>query len=335
MRSLVEIVEIFRTVGVDEARLRPDVLRLLFECLSRHESRSTPEGQPMPVDSPRPPMAAPISGTVFSKRTIAVLAVVTTGCAAAALAMWWSGRPVTYSRTLAEQPPVTLEDGSTVSLNVQSVIEVRFSRTHRRVRLVRGEAFFNVTRQASRPFEVTSGDAEVRVLGTQFNLCQRSGQARVAVIEGLVSVQAAPGQSPEHPPESPPEAPLTLGPGEAASIRGSEITKEPQPDLKTLLAWRKGYVVADDEPLADIAAELNLHNVRQLRISGNSIARKRISANVQANHPETFVAFLGLDPELSVRDVSDGWIVEPRQATGNSPRNRRPHTTPSPRSNQH
>ena len=83
----------------------------------------------------------------------------------------------------------TLPDGSTVELNAGAEIAVNFTPERRSVRLVRGEAFFSVTKDATRPFVVSASGVEVRAVGTAFAVrCDTEGVG-VLVTEGRVAVE--------------------------------------------------------------------------------------------------------------------------------------------------
>ena len=89
-----------------------------------------------------------------------------------------------------------LPDGSVALLNTDSAIDTAFTATERRVRIVRGEVFFTVAKDAARPFVVTAGTVAVRAVGTAFNVQRHHGSVEVLVTEGRVRVtDAADGRS--------------------------------------------------------------------------------------------------------------------------------------------
>src|SRR5690606_5015875 len=75
-----------------------------------------------------------------------------------------------YATKVGERLNVRLEDGSIVALNTATVLEVAYSPGRRDVRLVRGQALFEVARNHDRPFIVTAGDRRVTALGTAFDV---------------------------------------------------------------------------------------------------------------------------------------------------------------------
>lgn len=97
----------------------------------------------------------------------------------------------TLSTAKGEQYSVTLSDGTKVWLNAASSLRfpIQFTGKERKVEVV-GEAYFEVTRNASKPFYVTSGNTNVQVLGTSFNINAYDNEpmVRTTLLEGSVSI---------------------------------------------------------------------------------------------------------------------------------------------------
>ncbi|MEQ9216557.1 MAG: FecR domain-containing protein [Cyclobacteriaceae bacterium] len=111
-------------------------------------------------------------------------------------------KPIAYieKSSLAGQKITTvLSDGTKVHLNSNSklIVPERFEEDKRRVQLI-GEAFFDVARDESKPFQITTEDFVINVLGTSFNVsAYQEGSNHVAVKEGIVSVKTDPFRSVE------------------------------------------------------------------------------------------------------------------------------------------
>lgn len=89
---------------------------------------------------------------------------------------------------VGETRTLTLADGSRVQLNTNTELRVAYSREERRIQLLRGEAYFDVVRQTARPFTVDAGRANIRVLGTEFNVERNPNSTRISVTDGVVTV---------------------------------------------------------------------------------------------------------------------------------------------------
>jgi transmembrane sensor len=158
----------------------------------------------------------------------------------------------------------TLPDGSRVTVDRNSAIAVAFDAGQRRVELLEGEAFFEVTRDLARPFRVVAAGGTSEALGTAYAVRLEPDGARVAVVEGRVAVsaQAAPGVRRE----------VTAG----TVLRYSEAGHLQSPvalGAGRALAWRQGRVVLVDRPLPEALAELErYHPGRILLLSGGRTA---------------------------------------------------------------
>ncbi|MDR1273953.1 MAG: DUF4974 domain-containing protein [Odoribacteraceae bacterium] len=142
---------------------------------------------------------------------------------------------------------LTLPDGTSVTLNASSRLSFprRFAGDERRVRL-EGEAFFDVTRDTARPFIVETGRAEVKVLGTRFNVAAYPDNAagHATLVEGRVEVRV-PGQPV-----------IELLPGEQAYRSGGAWEKRPV-DAGQYTSWMKGKFLFKDTELEEIARQLS------------------------------------------------------------------------------
>ena len=93
-----------------------------------------------------------------------------------------------YRTQVGERRVIALKDGSHVHLNTGSTIEVALKKDRRLVRLVKGEAMFEVAHDRQRPFLVDAGSAQMRAVGTAFNVRIRENIVELTVTEGSVAV---------------------------------------------------------------------------------------------------------------------------------------------------
>src|ERR1700756_5363850 len=91
-----------------------------------------------------------------------------------------------------EQQTQRLADNSLLRLNTDTEVTVRYSARDRLVTIARGEAAFEVTHEAGRPFRVLAGPAEIRDLGTKFDVRLKDRSTLVTVVEGEVAVEPSP-----------------------------------------------------------------------------------------------------------------------------------------------
>jgi transmembrane sensor len=189
--------------------------------------------------------------------------VVTSGSA------WWLSRPPVYETRVGEQQVVMLADHTRVALNTNSELEIKYSKAERRVVLDHGEALFEVSHDAARPFLVVSGDQIVRAIGTKFVVRHEDGQTRVTLLEGRVQVlgpQATHGT-----------ALATLKPGQRVTVTAGAGASLDTPPLDAATAWRHGEIVFDNSTLIDAAEEFNRYSEDHLIIADPQIASLRVS----------------------------------------------------------
>lgn len=152
------------------------------------------------------------------------------------------------STAVGEQRRLVLDDGSIVHLNTDTALAVRFSAAERRIELLRGEAFFEVAPNPTRPFMVAARDGTARAVGTAFSVREASDHVAVAVTEGKVSV-TAPAQGANS---------ILLGPGGQARYStgpAAKVARAIAPE--NVAAWRDGRIIFDGLPFDEAVAELD------------------------------------------------------------------------------
>jgi transmembrane sensor len=158
-----------------------------------------------------------------------------------------------------ETRTIALEDGSSVILASHSAAVIEYRDGERRVRLLDGEAAFNVAPDRARPFIVAAGGGETRALGTRFIVAWRDGGVTVTGVEHRIRVMAG-------------AAARELGPGEAVHY-GRFAGPDAVPADRYAGAWQKGIVVVENRPLFEIADELERYSDRSIWVLGD--ARER------------------------------------------------------------
>jgi len=123
-----------------------------------------------------------------SGRRIRLYAIAASVLCAVVAGTWIYVQRGTYSTATGEQRSVRLEDGSTLELNSQSKVRVRFTEHQRNIELIEGQALFRVAKDAARPFIVATDNTHVRAVGTQFDVYRKSSGTVVTVLEGHVAV---------------------------------------------------------------------------------------------------------------------------------------------------
>lgn len=209
--------------------------------------------------------------------------------------------PQSFETRFGEQRFVRLDDGSGITLNTTSRVEVKLSKGHRVIRLVRGEALFDVAHDPARPFDVYSGNAILRAVGTRFDVDVRPNRTTVTVVEGVVSLTHGLGDA----------LPLGNTPLLHASDRvviDSSGPGTPQHDVRLdeATAWTRQQFIFNSRTLGEVADEFNRYNRARIVIDSPELRSRQISGVFKANDPTSFVAFLASIPGVHIRDDGGG-----------------------------
>lgn len=176
-----------------------------------------------------------------------------------------------------------LADGSKIILNTASEVRVDLNQFERRVELEQGEAFFDVVKDAKRPFIVAAGDRRILVLGTKFSVRRDADDIRVVVTEGAVQVESQGLYKPER---------LTAGAVAHAGKTGTLVRQKPLNEVEEELSWRGGLLVFRDRTLADAITEFNRYTERKIVILDPRIAAMRVAGSFSSTNAEDFVHLL-------------------------------------------
>jgi len=241
-----------------------------------------------------------------------------------------------------ERREVVLADGSLLQVDPESRLRVTYSDSVRKVFLERGRALFHVAKNPNRPFLVQADDTTVRAVGTTFGVEQLLQGVIVTVAEGKVAVFPTsraggttaqntdvprPGISnnPDdiHVPgaraHSGNEASSAISSGGKAHAAGEVLLSANQQivvqnsgsaeavreiDSQRALAWARGRLIFQNDPLGQVIAEFNRYNHVRLTVADPELAAKPVSGVFNAAEPEAFIAFLQSVTDIEV--VRDG-----------------------------
>ena len=241
------------------------------------------------------------------RRRLAVAASLLLACFAVAFAAWWQlARHPTYATRIGEQRTVTLTDGSTVVLNADTRIKVRFTDATRVIDLVEGEALFHVAKNPSRPFIVVSGETRVRAVGTQFDVYQKTGGTVVTVVEGRVAVFSSPVQSNTTSATSGQVGKVLLSAGEQVTVAPRKLVTPQRANAAAATAWTEGKLVFDSTPLSEVIQEFNRYSQRPLSIDDPEIINLHISGTFSTHDSTQITHFLAQRFGLVVHNTDEG-----------------------------
>lgn len=209
----------------------------------------------------------------------------------------WSGFFADYTTSPGEQQSLQLADGSTVLLNTDSAVSVDYSDKGRRVTMHRGQAWFQVTADAERPFEVVARHGVIRALGTAFDVAEQDERVVVTVYEHAVRVTLDNGETLASLPE-----------GASVSYRQSLEHVQEQVNIKESGAWHRRQLIFHDRPLREVVAELNRYRKGHIYIADASLNELRLTGVFDTDQQNEALKMIQENLGLNAYSIADRWI---------------------------
>lgn len=180
-----------------------------------------------------------------------------------------------YKTRVGDQEKITLADGSIVTLNTASRIETRMNAQERTVRLLEGEAFFEVAHDPSRPFRVYAGDGMTVAVGTAFSVRLNKDAVEVVVSQGKVAYSRL-ADTPA------PETVAYVTAGETASFSDNVvIEKVAAAEVDRKLSWTEGKLVFAGAPLSSVVADISRYTDIHFDFANQELAEMRVGGVFQ------------------------------------------------------
>ncbi len=212
---------------------------------------------------------------------------------------YWQAWTADFHSGVGEIETITLADGSIVTLDTASAINVDFSPNLRRLTLVRGEIYIETAHDNSnvhRPFVVDCSAGRVRALGTRFSVREQTTDCHAAVYQGAINIQPANNTTSSQ----------ILKAGQAANFNREQI------DVVTKVeahqpAWSQGILLADNLPLSEFVLQLNRYRHGFITCAPE-IAHLRIVGAFPIHDQERILALLQETLPLSVSKQTPWWV---------------------------
>jgi len=248
----------------------------------------------------------------ISPRWAAAAAVVLIALAGAGA--WLGALPTIYETGVGERHVVVLKDGSKVSLDAETRVEVKYSDSRRALRLDRGRAKFDVAKDPLRPFSVAAADKTVVATGTEFSVELLRQDVHVILYEGHVAVLGPTSVShvaqPLHLASNgaiPADQLLTPGHELVAPLATAAASVAVTDPVRTL-AWEGGQQVFVDEPLASAVERVDRYADKKISIGDPAAGRVQITGVFMNGDTRAFIE--GVTAVFPVRAESrDGKTV--------------------------
>lgn len=208
-----------------------------------------------------------------------------------------------YATATGERRTLALDDGSSVVLDTDSALTVRYSRHQRYLHLERGQAQFSVAKAAEWPFVVQAANGTVRAVGTQFQVRKDVAAVRVTLLEGIVTV-TAPAATPGGGERS-----ATLAAGEQLSFDDGQLWLLEPANVEVASSWVRGEFVFEGLPLAEMIEEMNRYSTAKILMSDSSLRDLPVSGAFYHNDQGSLIQALELGWSLRAERISPTEIV--------------------------
>jgi transmembrane sensor len=205
-----------------------------------------------------------------------------------------------YATQPGELAPLALDDGSRITLNTDSAVAVNLGPNRRQVRLLRGEAWFDVSPDDPRTFVVETSQGSVRVTGTSFDVRLDGDRTIVSLTEGEVELRSAAIGG---------EPPFILQPGQQAIISRTDVSAATAFDRTVVTAWLRGQLVFYDTPLSDVVAALNRHRRGRIVIMNGELVDLKVSGIFRTGETDTALAVIADTLPVHVTRLTDYLVL--------------------------
>ncbi|MCB1679070.1 MAG: FecR family protein [Halioglobus sp.] len=255
------------------------------------------------------------------------------------LSPWYRpvGEPMMAATAVGEHRDIALPDGTLVTLNTDSQLEVAYHRHERKVRLLQGEAYFEVAKSRRWPFVVYAGDNTVRAVGTAFAVSMIDQKTQVTVTEGRVEL-AEIGKLSERvveksdqnetnrdskAPTAAPFKPLALAAGQSVTVTPAArlepiVTTHSRRELERELAWRDGLLEFSDTPLAEVIAQVNRYSTLRVEIADPALAELKFGGIFRVGDTGPLLEALRTSYHIRVHQIDGDRTVLSRADTQDS-----------------
>lgn len=212
-----------------------------------------------------------------------------------------------YQTALNERSTLSLEDGSSITLDSGTRLAARFQPGRREIVLLDGQALFHVAKDPGRPFVVRAGGRTVTALGTVFDVRLDKGRVRVALLEGSVAVRPIGTTRSSDTTE-------VLRPHQefVESARGPVVRAV---DVEKATSWTEGRIYLQDQPLSQAVDEMNRYAHHPIVLTDPALAGLRVNGMFRTDNQTGFVAALQATLPIDARTDDQGRILLVRRAS--------------------
>jgi len=222
--------------------------------------------------------------------------------AAFGIRAWTTPAPPVFTRMfrtgIGQQADVTLPDGSVVTLDTGSTLNVRYGADVRSAALA-GQAWFRI-KPGDTPFRISAGGRDFSAPTGTFDVRTDPGRVRAFANTGHLTLESD-GSS------------VALAPGKLLAVQGSDVMIRTLDDPAAFTGWRSGHLQFADTPLSEAVGEFNRYRTRPIRLADARAGALRISGAFRTTGASAFVGALATGFPVRVeQDARDGIVITAR-----------------------
>ncbi len=205
--------------------------------------------------------------------------------------------------SVGEVRNVELEDGSRVIVDSDSQVAVEMTRSYRRLILQGGRARFEVAQNDPRPFTVEAGDARATASDATFDVTVSSLGSEIRSLRGSVEARSVQDRA---------RASITLGPGQAVTIRPGGTQPGVQPVQRSGILWPTGMLDFENVPLSRVIEEANRYSSVQLNLGDETLSSLRVTGTFRAGDAAGLARSLAAAFDLRLKGRGAALVLHPR-----------------------
>lgn len=211
----------------------------------------------------------------------------------------WQAAFAEHRTATGEIRHLTLSDGTHLDLNSDSAIDLRFSATERRIRLIRGEILLTSGHDPSRPLIVETAAGDIQALGTRFAVRELDDGSRVDLYEGRLQVRPVQG------------LPVLMNAGDSLWFSATQTSAVTALDANAS-SWAQHRLIAERQPLGRFVAELSRYRPGVLRCD-EAVSGLLLTGVFPLNDTDAILTALERSLPVRVHAVTRYWVtIKPR-----------------------
>ncbi|MFD2644339.1 FecR domain-containing protein [Pseudomonas japonica] len=232
-------------------------------------------------------------------KLLSLFVIVGAGSWGAAGSAPWQRLNADYSTRVGERRQWRLSDDSLIDLNTDTAVALRYDANQRLIELLRGEIHLlsgsDSASASKRPLRVATPFGLFEALGTRFSVRLEDDGARLALLEGAVRL---------HPAQGGEDAIARAGESWRLDARQARRLNTPPSEAA---AWRDGLLMARNQPLHEVLAELARYRHGYLGCDPR-IANLPVSGNFQLDDPDATLDFIAQAHRLHLQRLTRYWV---------------------------